>query len=101
MAKAVSAINKAVVEAGPGELLVVLKSPAPALRSLTDECAESYQSKLREAGEEKRARGEWWSCLHRWGIVQGAMYVRKYVRTYLHMHVCMCVCMYVCMYVRM
>ena len=58
VAKAVSAINKAVVEAGPGELLVVLKSPAPALRSLTDECAESYQSKLGEAVEEKRARGE-------------------------------------------
>lgn len=56
LAKAVSAINKAVVEAGPGEVLAVLKSPAPAVRSLTDECAESYQSKLREAVEEKKAR---------------------------------------------
>ena len=58
MAKAVSTINKAVVGASSGELLVALKSPAPALRSLTDECAESYQSKLREAVEEKRGRGE-------------------------------------------
>ena len=69
VAKAVSAINKAVVEAGPGEVLAVLKSPAPAVRSLTDECAQSYQSKLREAVEEKKARGEGWGCLHCWEIV--------------------------------
>ena len=58
VAVAVAAINKAAVEAGSGELLEALKASATALRSLTDDCADSYQEKLREARDEKAARGE-------------------------------------------
>ena len=57
--KAVSDINKTVVEGTPEELLVALKSPVASIRSITDECAVTYQEKLREARDNKAEKCEY------------------------------------------
>jgi hypothetical protein len=49
----VSAINKSVVEGSPEEVLSALKAPVAGIRSITDECADTYQEKLRTARAEK------------------------------------------------
>lgn len=57
MAKAIHAINAALVEGGAEEVLAALKEPMLNIRSITDECAATYQSKLVEATEEKAKKG--------------------------------------------
>ena len=56
--KAVSDINKTVVEGTPEELLVALKTPVAGIRSITDECAVTYQEKLKGAREDKARKCE-------------------------------------------
>ena len=57
VAKAIHAINAALVEGGADEVLAVLKEPMLTIRSITDECASTYQTKLLEATEEKAQKG--------------------------------------------
>ena len=57
MATAIHAINAALVEGGAEEVLAVLKEPMLTIRSITDECAATYQTKLLEATEEKAQKG--------------------------------------------
>ena len=57
MAKAIHAINAALVEGGAEEVLAALKEPMLGIRSITDECASTYQTKLLEATGEKAQRG--------------------------------------------
>ena len=74
-----SAINKSVVEGSPEEVLSALKAPVAGIRSITDECADTYQEKLRTARAEK---GEKCKCSHQ------CMYQPAYVY-----HLCVCVLM--------
>lgn len=57
VAKALHAINAALVEGGAEEVLAALKEPMLNIRSITDECASTYQTKLLEATEEKVQKG--------------------------------------------
>lgn len=53
LAKAIHAINASLTEGGTVEVLAALKEPMLTIRSITDECASTYQTKLLEATEEK------------------------------------------------
>ncbi|XP_065909989.1 ras GTPase-activating-like protein IQGAP1 [Dysidea avara] len=53
LAKAIHAINSTLLEGGAEDVLAALKEPMIAIRSITDECAATYQAKLVEAMEEK------------------------------------------------
>ena len=57
MVKAVSAINAAVDGGDPESTLETLKAPPASIRSITEECAESYQEKLLQARQEKMEAG--------------------------------------------
>jgi len=57
VAKAIHAINSALLEGGAEDVLAALKEPLIAIRSITDECATTYQAKLVEATEEKAQKG--------------------------------------------
>ena len=57
MAKAIHAINSALLEGGAEDVLAALKEPLIAIRSITDECATTYQAKLVETTEEKAQKG--------------------------------------------
>ena len=57
MAKAIHTINALLVEGGAEEVLAALKEPMLTIRSITDECASTYQTKLLEATEEKAQKG--------------------------------------------
>ena len=63
MAKAIHAINAALVEGGAEEVLATLKEPMLAIRSITDECVATYQTKLLEATEEKGQKGNSFVCI--------------------------------------
>jgi len=57
VSKAIHAINAALLEGGAEDVLAALKEPLIAIRSITDECATTYQAKLVEAIEEKAQKG--------------------------------------------
>ena len=57
VAKAIHAINSTLLEGGAEDVLAALKEPMIAIRSITDECAATYQAKLVEAMEEKAQKG--------------------------------------------
>jgi len=59
VAKAIHAINSALLEGAPEDVLAALKEPMLAIRSITDECAATYQAKLMEARGEKAQKGTW------------------------------------------
>ena len=63
MATAIHAINAALVEGGAEQVLATLKEPMLAIRSITDECAATYQTKLLEATEEKAQKGNSFMCV--------------------------------------
>ena len=58
MVKAVTEINKAIVEGASEAVLEALKSPVVAIRSITDACADTYQEKLKvaRAGKEEKCK---------------------------------------------
>ena len=55
--KAVSAINAAVDGGDPESTLDALKAPQASIRSITEECAQTYQEKLLQARQEKVEAG--------------------------------------------
>jgi len=55
--KAVSAINAAVDGGDPESTLEALKAPPASIRSITEECAQTYQEKLLQARQEKMEAG--------------------------------------------
>ena len=55
--KAVSTINAAIDSEDPEPLMEALTAPAAGIRSITAECAESYQEKLSQAKQEKVEAG--------------------------------------------
>ena len=57
-AEAVSAINRAVESSDPAATLEAIKAPTVSIRSITDECTETYLERLREARQEKVDSGE-------------------------------------------
>ena len=57
--KAVSTINAAIDSGDPEPLMEALTAPAAGIRSITAECAESYQEKLSQAKQEKVEAGRW------------------------------------------
>ena len=57
--KAVSTINAAIDSEDPEPLMEALTAPAAGIRSITAECAESYQEKLSQAKQEKVEAGRW------------------------------------------
>ena len=59
MAKAVSTINAVVDGGDPEPLMEALTAPSAGIRSVTAECAESYQEKLSQAKQEKVEAGRW------------------------------------------
>lgn len=59
VAKAVSTINAVVDGGDPEPLMEALTAPSAGIRSVTAECAESYQEKLSQAKQEKVEAGRW------------------------------------------
>ena len=55
--KAVSSINSAVDAGDPQVTLEALKAPAAKVRSITDECVETYHEELSHAKQEKLDAG--------------------------------------------
>ena len=53
MALGVIAINETVDKGDSGDLLIALKSRSVALRSVTPECAQTYQFELKTAKDKK------------------------------------------------
>ena len=53
MAKAIYSINSAVASGDPSATLEALKTPTAGIRSITEECAETYVEKLAAARQEK------------------------------------------------
>ncbi len=58
MAQSIAAINQALESDDPAATLEALRAPAAAVRSVTDECAETYHEKLALARQEKVEAGE-------------------------------------------
>ena len=69
--EAICAINTAVVS---GDSLAILRSltvSSAGVRSITDECAQTYLEKLAAAKQHKIDTGEWWWALE--GLVYGSL----------------------------
>ena len=58
MAESICAINSTVETGDPKATLMALKSYAACVRSITDDCAETYVEKLAAARQEKVESGE-------------------------------------------
>lgn len=60
MAEAISAINGAVTQGDPSTVMEALKAAPAGIRSITEECAETYVEKLAAARQEKIDTGMCW-----------------------------------------
>ena len=58
VAESICAINSSVEGGNPKQALLALKGYAACIRSITDECAETYVEKLAAARQEKVEAGE-------------------------------------------